>query len=159
MNLIKKLKTIFYVYACFLLVACNHDRSLSHPVVNHQTVKSKIKTSSYDTLITTPCAVLISPTIKQIDELKAKNGNDFYTMADDNVYYMGTSIDYLDSLKIKTIAKHAKGTIAFKTSNSSLFTMKLDTLYWDIILFNGKKAPIHADMTMIQDDYKNYMKE
>ena len=65
---------------------------------------------------------------------------------------------YLDSVKAKRIVKETKGTLAFRTNKGQILKVNLDTLYWDIILFNGKSKPIKADMTSIQDDYKSYMK-
>ncbi|MDB4924761.1 MAG: hypothetical protein JWR23_817 [Mucilaginibacter sp.] len=89
---------------------------------------------------------------------EVKDSDDFYTVADDNQYYMGTSIKFLDSVKTKMITRDAKGSLTFRTKAGKIFKTKLDSLQWNILLFNGKEKPINADITMIQDDYKSYMK-
>ena len=91
--------------------------------------------------------------------MKSKgDSTDFYTAADDNLYYMDNARKYLDSVKIKNISKESHGVLVFKTNSGQLFKMRPDTLYWEVILFNGKSKPIIAGITNIQDDYKVYMK-
>jgi hypothetical protein len=86
------------------------------------------------------------------------DSTDFYTAADDNEYYMASCGKYLNSLKVKQISKESRGVLLFKARSSKIFKMGLDTLYWGIILFNGKTKPIVADMTDIVGDYHRYMK-
>jgi hypothetical protein len=48
--------------------------------------------------------------------------------------------------------------VIFKSVSGENFEIKLDTLGWAILLFNGKNKPIQADMTVFESDYKAYMK-
>lgn len=146
---------IVYFLFCLSTFGC---QSNTKKVVIKTTAHAIVSKTNYDTLITAPCAVLVYPTLKKIDSMKKKDGEDFYTIADDNQFYMGGSISYLDSVKVKQIVKDSKGILAFRTNTGQIFKTRLDTLYWDIILFNGKDKPIHADMMIIENDYKNYMK-
>jgi hypothetical protein len=155
-------KNAFFYHLMFLLIivlitSCENKGTRRKPVKKSIRI-SNSKTNDYDTLITKPCAVLIYPTSHQIDSMQKKDSEDFYTAADDNEYYMYTSIKYLDSIKTKTIRRNAKGSLAFRTSDGQLFKEKIDTLYWNIILFNGKTKPKLADITSIQEDYNTYMK-
>jgi len=152
-----KFKYIVIFFLITLSFACNNKTSKKTIAKSSNSV-AIIQSNGYDSLITSPCALLVYPTLHKIDSMKKKDGQDFYTAADDNQYYMGMSIEYLDSVKAKRIVKETKGTLAFRTNKGQIFKVNLDTLYWDIILFNGKSKPIHPDMTMIQDDYKSYMK-
>jgi hypothetical protein len=147
--------------ATFVFFSCQNKSK--EKTVKTDSLNSKIvikNKSGHDTLITTPCAILIYPTLKQIEKMKmeVKDSDDFYTAADDNQYYMGTSIEFLDSVKVKRFGREANGFITFKTNKGQVFKTNIDSLGWNILLFNGKDKPRNADIMMIQDDYKSYMK-
>jgi hypothetical protein len=149
-----KLNNSLFLSLCLIvcLSACNkpHHKRAKHHHSNAGNHSNKV--------ITSPCAVYINPTIRQIDSMKTKgDSNDFYTIADDNQYYMYLSSQYLDSLKVRQINAESKGTMAFKTQSGQVFKVRLDTLYWGLILFNGKSQPIIADITDVDIDYKKYM--
>jgi hypothetical protein len=82
---------------------------------------------------------------------------EFYTAADDNQYYMGTSIQFLDSVKTQTVTRDAEGTVTFKTNTGQTFKTPLRKLQWNIVLFNGHDKPKIVDITMIEEDYRSYM--
>lgn len=66
-------------------------------------------------LINYPCAVIVMPTLYQIDSLKAAgDSTEFYVGADDYMYYTYTTQQYLDSVKCKTINRESKGILKFK---------------------------------------------
>ena len=141
--------------------ACRNNSSTEEITeTDSNIVKSAV--SNKDTLISEPCALLIYPTLKQIDELRESSGNDsigFYTAADDNQYYMWMSKTFLDSVKTKTFAKNATGSATFKANTGRLFKLGLDSLQWSIVLFNGTDEPKNADITMIDEDDRSYMKK
>ena len=150
-----------YFLSCILAVAfftaCK-NKTVSQKAIVEKKSRPVTSKNDYDSLITTPCALVLYPTDKQIDSMKKKDGEDFYTIADDNQFYMANCLEYLDSVKLKTITKDSKGVLAFKTQNNQLYKLKLDTLSWSVILFNGKTKPYHTDITLFQDDYRSYMK-
>ena len=129
----------------------------------HQTTVKKYalkKNVIKDSSIISLCAVVINPTAHQIDSMKSRpDSADFYTAADDNMYYISDAIHYLDSIKVKQIVREAKGSLTFKTQSGQTFKFRLDTLYWNILLFNGKDRPISADITDIDMSYKRHMKK
>ena len=129
---------------------------------NQTTSQDKVKlVPSYENPdkdeISGPCAVIISPTDTKIDKLKKDNGDDFYAVADDNLFYIGSARQFLDSLKTKTIDKEATGKLTFKQENGASTLIDLSEFYWGIILFSGKDAPIEADITTFESEYKRYM--
>ena len=144
-----------FLFLILALTACKNSGTKKRSAKKHVT-KTEIA-KGYDSLITTPCAVLIYPTLYQIDTMKKHQGEDFYTGADDYEYYMSQSGSFLDSVKEKQVIKSAKGILAFKTNTGEIFRLKLDTLYWSILLFNGRSAPVKADITAFGDNYKKYM--
>jgi hypothetical protein len=96
---------------------------------------------------------------KAISKLKKSYSEDHYnTIVDDNQNYMDESLTYLDSVKTKQTQRESSGSVTFKTTAGKIFKMKLDTLGWAILLFNGTDKPIFADMTVFADNYKAYMK-
>ncbi len=127
--------------------------------------KSKLRntTTQYNidtNLLAAPGAVVVNPSFRMIDKMKKENkADDYNTVVDDNVWYMSQSEQYLDSVKAKKIPRESEGVIKFRTESGKIYTMKLNTLFFGIILFNGKDKPMIADMTDIGDDYQKYMKK
>lgn len=120
-----------------------------------------MNTQRIDTmLLSQPGAVIVNPSSRQIDNMKkGQSDADYDTVVDDNVFYMSESEHYLDSLKIYKINRESEGIMRFKTIQGKVYTLKLDTLYFDIVLFNGKDKPRHANITDMRDELKRYMKE
>lgn len=152
-----------YLGVIWSITSCQNINSMDEKTHKSDSVISKRVVAiekDIDTLITTPCVVLIYPTLEQIEDFRKsfKDSTDFYTVADDNQYYMGTAIIFLDSLKTQSITREAKGTIGFKIKNGQTFKTRLDKLKWNIILFNGKDKPKNADITIIDEEYRSYMK-
>ena len=109
--------------------------------------------------ITFPCAIFVRPNLEKIEKLKKENPEDYSTIVDDNEFYMATSGDYLDSVKLKRIEIQSAGSISFKATNGTAFEIDLDSIYWGIILFNGNLKPLQGDITYINGDYESYMKK
>jgi hypothetical protein len=142
-----------------IIYSCNAHPSQKEEKISKKS-KSTTKSVNQDSLIDFPCAVLVYPSSQTIALLKKTGSdNDFYTAADDNQYYMSQCIDYLDSVKTKKITRESKGVASFKAITGKTYKIQLDSLYWGVLLFNGKSKPIEADITMIQDDYNSYMKK
>ncbi len=111
-------------------------------------------------VITSPCAVIISPNLKKLEELKRGNTeNDFNTIVDDNQYYLAGSIQYLDSLKVKIIHINSEGSLVFRIPHGTIFKFRADSVYWGVLLFNGRTKPLNADITNINQDYESYMRK
>ncbi len=110
-------------------------------------------------VISFPCAVILEPDSLKVKKLKAENpGDNFYTAADDWLYYIATSQHYLDSLKVRTIHRTSKGKLLFRATNGTNYSFNTDSVYWGVVLFNGKTKPVNADVTNIDVDYNRYMK-
>ena len=144
-----------------LLSACQNSKpdkqNLQTDSVNNQSIV--VAQNNVDTLITTPCAIFIEPTTAQIDSMKKIGEENFYVAADDYVFYMSSAGDFLDSMKIKQIYRKSIGTIGFQTSSGKLYKFNLNTFTWGLLLFNGKTAPLNADVTMVEEEYKPYMEK
>jgi len=147
---INQIAFIFFVSTILSFAGCTGPAS-------QKTKKGSLSSTKF---IKYPCAVIVKPTDKQIDSMKKSVDSDaFYTAVDDNVFYTSTASAFLDSMKVKQINEKSKGVLTFKTKSGKIFKMTLDTMSWQIILFNGVSKPIVADMVNIQSDYKAYMKK
>jgi hypothetical protein len=112
-----------------------------------------------NSVIVYSCAIVVFPSDIKISYLKKTNSADDYnTIVDDNENYQAESTSFLDSVKLKQIFKQSSGYMVFETANGQVFQINLNTYTWGVILFNGKSKPHDADMTDMQNAYKNYMK-
>jgi len=112
-------------------------------------------------VIKEPCAVLYWPDEAKIERLKKKgNEEGFYTVADDNMYYVAQSREYLKKHKIKSIDSHA-GTFRFVPVAGPAFVLdrRADKYSWGLILFDGRHAPREADLVEPAADVKAVFKK
>lgn len=122
--------------------------------------KPKLDRAKSATIIAGRCAIIIRPDNKRIEWLKKRNSADEYNaVVNDNEYYIGTSIGFLNSVKVKQFEKLSNAVLSFKSSSGRYFNMSLASFDWGIILFNGRDKPIVADVTDIGSSYQAYMKK
>lgn len=114
--------------------------------------------SSQDEVIDKPCAIFIMPTQKVIDSLQKADEDSYNIVLDDNMYYLGLTREYLDSLQIPILDTKAEGKLKFKTSKNEVFEFDLSQNAWQVILFNGKNEPIKLNITDSEMEIKKYMK-
>jgi hypothetical protein len=83
---------------------------------------------------------------------------DFRAGADDYIYYVNTSAEYLEKQGLPVLAARNKKYLKFVLANRQVQIVKLDTLeeLWGLYLFDPKKKPSSVDITVIEDEYKNY---
>jgi len=154
---------MFYLFIIVATTACNRA-GVKHKSpaagISRKIPKAKTTNSSFTgNVIDFPCAVIIEPDDKTIDHLKKINSEDDYnTIVDDNEFYISESTTFLDSVKLKEIQKYSKGSVVFKTAAGGIYSLKLDSIPWGVILFNGNNKPVKVDITDIEDSYHSYMK-
>ena len=79
---------------------------------------------------------------------------------DDYLFSMHSSWEYLEQKGLPIFDTKNKQYLKFTLADKSIQLIKLDTLkeLWGLYLFNPKKKAYSADMTMIEEDFKNYLK-
>jgi hypothetical protein len=156
------MKPFKYIPLLLILIACRHSTKKTIVTDTSKTVLTKIikRVAIDSTLMTEPGAVIIQPSARLVDKIQKENpkDGDYDTILDDDVWYMSQSEHYLDSLKVRKIHRESEGSMRFKTSSGKTYVMKIDTLFFGIILFNGKDKPIQADIVEIKYDFEKYMK-
>jgi hypothetical protein len=115
-----------------------------------------------DTLIIQQrCAVFYAPDSVQMEKrMKLVGEEEFRAGADDYIYYINTSVDYLEKQYLSVINAKDRKYISFITADKRSQLIKLDTLeeLWGIYLFDPNKKPYHSDLTIIEEEYKEYFK-
>lgn len=123
---------------------------------------TKAPPSSTDTLsIDQKTAVLYQPDSLQMEKrMKQVGEEDFRAGADDYIYYMNTSAEYLQKQGIPVLDAKNRKYLKFVMADRKVQLIKLDTLQelWGIYLFDPMKKPHYADIIDMETDYKNYFK-
>lgn len=106
-------------------------------------------------------AVFFQPDSLQMEERMKKVGEkDFRAGADDYIYYINISAEFLEKQGLPVMNAKGKKYLKFVTSDKKVELVKLDTLseLWGMYLFDPEKKPHYADIVEIEEDYKNYFK-
>lgn len=99
-----------------------------------------------------PDSLQMKKRMKQVGEA------DFRAGADDYLYSVNTSAEYLEKQGLPVLDAKNKKYLKFVSAGKLVQLIQLDTLkeLWGIYLFDPKKKPYAADMTIIEDEYKSY---
>ncbi|MBW4890797.1 hypothetical protein KXQ82_13785 [Mucilaginibacter sp. HMF5004] len=153
---LNRMRELLCVFLLIFLNACNSvGSSTKTKLYSYGNSKLIIDTN----LVNKPGAIIIEPSIRLINKVKKANQDEagYDAVIDDNVYYMSVAKHYLDSVKCPKIQRESEGSIRFKTSSGKIYIMKLDTIFFGVLLFNGESKPICTSLTDFQEDYKKYM--
>lgn len=158
------MKLLFLSTLIFLLAACKGKSSKTdEPATDTTASKSRVTpVTGKDTLVVDKTsAVYFIPDSNQMEAWKKKVGEqDFATVADDWSSYMNGASEYIQTTTTPVIDASGKKVIVFVKQGGGMTAVGLDTLsnYWGYYLFDPAKEPHYADITMIQEAYKNYFK-
>ncbi|HXU26436.1 MAG TPA: hypothetical protein VN698_04330 [Bacteroidia bacterium] len=106
-----------------------------------------------------PCAIIISPTKKEVKQLTKTEGGDSMQTNNDNAnLFIEIIKKYLASTDTPVIEREAKGELKFKLIDDTIYILPIDKLYWDVFLFNGESVPIKVTAADFEKQYIKYMK-
>lgn len=152
------------VLFCLMTSCANRDKN-TVPVVpasDSISVDGSQSPASTDTLVIDKrAAVFYGPdSLRMEKRMKEVGEENFRVGADDYLFYMHLSYDFLDSLKLPVLETKEKKLLKFMTNDGKLHLIKLDTLpeLWGIYFFDPAKQPKTVDMTNIEDEYQRYFK-
>ncbi|MBS7563035.1 hypothetical protein KHS38_01345 [Mucilaginibacter sp. Bleaf8] len=112
----------------------------------------------FDTITLKDNEVLfISPSDKNIKELKKKHGKGFYTIADDANNYFSEASSYLDSQKTPYKNYDDDKIIVFKKNNKTYKIPKYKSP-WYLIFYKDEKYEL-LDLISIKDRYPKFFKD
>ena len=113
-----------------------------------------------DTLtIAKTAAVFYQPDSLQIQKrMKQVGETDFRIGMDDYIYSVNTSVEFLQKQGLPVFDAKSKKYLKFVSPGKEAQIVRPDTLQelWGMYLFDPKKKPLAVDMTVIEDEYKNY---
>ena len=136
------------------------DTTFQTDTTHKSLIASATNSANNDTLIVDrQAAVFIEPDSLKIESRKKQIGEeDFYTGADDYLFYMNTAHEFLDSIKLTSLNAKEKKFIKFIRSDKTHQVIKLDKLpeLWSIYFFDPTKKAKQVDMTIIDEEYKSY---
>lgn len=158
------LKRLLFICFCISACAVNDQQQESSKAPSTSTVDTipiqnkKAQTVSDTLTINSKAAVFYAPDSARLDSLFMANGeSDMRIGADDYLYYLDESANFLKPF-VPVIQADDKKYLRFIAANKNATLIRLDTLphYWGIFFFDGIKAPKRIDMTLIEEEYKNY---
>lgn len=133
------------ILTCAFLYACTGKEQKSETVA-----PDPIDSSVF---IKGPVAIFIGPDSIESDSLKNILGeDDFYTIADDYVYYLAEARHLLDSAGIQSFNSE-EDSLKFMTNGGQIFSIaaKDTETIFPVYFFNGMDAPVKVE---VMDDYK-----
>jgi len=137
------------------------DTTLKVDTLKEQTAVQPSPLHSDTLIIDRQAAVFYQPDSLQMEKRMKEIGEaDFRAGADDYIYYVNTSVEYLEKKGLPVLDAKNKKYLKFVLTDKQDQVIKLDTLeeLWGIYLFDPKKSVYAADMTIIEDEYKSYYK-
>jgi hypothetical protein len=146
------------------LAACGnnsaHNGAHQSDTTRQTLAASATNFANNDTLIVDrQAAVFIEPDSIRIErEKKQSSEEDFYTAADDYLYYLSSVNKFLDSVKLRKLYTTDKKYIKFISNDKSEQLIKIDELpqLWSIYFFDPRKKAKDIDMTMVWEEYEEY---
>lgn len=144
------------VFTCLLFaVACQRNESVKMNTENK--IENADKTT--DTLVVNDdnCIVIFDPNEAEIEQLKAKHGeDDFYSIADDVAGYIANITEELDAKKIKYVSTDSR-VIHFKESNVFVDKAQLSSK-WSVVYFDKEHklktaTPVDFRLNVIDSRY------
>jgi hypothetical protein len=161
---IHHMRIILVLMSVIFLTACSGKGGKKNLQGNDSmpnTINPKISGNTDTLTIDKKTAVFYQPDSVAMQKWKNEVGEeDFETAADDWSYYMMTSHEYLDSMKVPIVETADKKFLKFVKTDKTMKLIKLDTLknFWGVYLFIPAKDPKFADLLSIEDEYKSYYK-
>jgi len=152
------------IILCILLlvlvnVSCDYIYKRDDNIYQINAGRTTYNKNVSDTLvIKEPCAVVFRPDSLKLKKLKNESTPDEYDIIiDDAMYYLNQSSIFLNEKDVKLVDTESNKVIFIKENKEYLF-INLDSLYWGIILFDGKQNPKIVEMTNIEEEYNGYFK-
>lgn len=166
-----------FLLSCLIFASCATDDQKQETKTEFQTssvdpkqqvdtsqkhLEAKKLSANTDTLtIDNKTAVFFQLSSLQMEKRMEEAGEEnFRAGADDYIYYINTSAEYLEKQGLPVINAKSKKFLKFIMADKQVQFIKLDTLedLWGMYLFDPKKKPHYADIIEIEDDFKNYFK-
>jgi hypothetical protein len=153
-------QSLLSLFLCLSLGSCDPIANTKEPEVYYQNSVEVDTTVSieHEDLVNFKCAVVVSPDEDKfnIDKSSYESIND--SLATETQLYLSDALHYLDSTSTKVLARKSKGEIVFQLKSGKKVMKNLSAYSWQILFFNGFEEPKEVDMSIIDKEFKAYMK-
>lgn len=164
-------KYILLSLGFFIIISCNENKKKDlekSKILDKKIIVSKKKKANdllskiiNDTvIIESKCAVIYEPTQKYIEKSKKNIGEEnFYVGADDFLFYISETNEYLESKNIKIVTTENDKILKFISNDKRVTIIKtdLEKEMFGIYLFDPKQTPKKINITAISDEFESYM--
>ncbi len=165
-------KYILSLFCLLVIISCNEnkkevEKNFASDIQNSiatKSIESKVLLANMnkDTLvINSKCALVYEPTEKNIEKRKKEVGEeDFYVGADDFLYYINESTEFLKSKNVTIVTTENDKKLKFILNDGSVVIKNLDLEkdIFGIYLFDTKSEPKKIDIVSTKEEYETYMK-
>jgi hypothetical protein len=136
------------------ICSCHHEQRKGH----HK--KHQSKSVSNDTLlITKRSAISVWVDTATLEKRRKQYGDsDFYTVADDDVYYYSLTDSFLKSQHLPVTTVKGYQYLKFVQSDKASTVVNIDTLQqiYTMYFFDPSKAPKGVDVPDIENEYNRF---
>lgn len=137
---------ILILLFCSTVISCN------------KRFENEIVSGKSDTiLLKEPIVLFISPSPKEIEKLKKKYKDDFYTIADDANFYFANATEYLDSLKKKSLNYHKDIIMSYKNGTELTIIPKYKNP-WYVVFYKSGTYKI-VDLLNFKEEYISFFND
>ncbi len=155
-----------------MIVSCNEskkridkklEKNIQNPIISkiHES-NILLMSKNADTLvIRSKCALVYEPTEKNIEKRKKEVGEeDFYVGADDFLYYINESTEFLKSKNVTIVTTENDKILKFILNDGSIVVKNLDLEkeMFGIYLFDPRKEPQKIDITATREEFESFIK-
>jgi hypothetical protein len=162
------MKTNFFplvFLALLILSSCNQNKDLKEV----QEVQKAAREANSETgtfihsavvEVREPAAVYFHPDSSKLTMLEKSMGDQFFSRAEESMYDISTSRDYLIGHKVKVIETEARE-LRFIRQDSTVKVIDLSSpkYTWGLFLFNGKGDPLQVNMKDPQKQIEKYLEK
>ncbi len=160
-------RSISFLLTLFF-ISCNNTQNKTSTATNKQPPDSThheelIATTIGDTLrVYKKCAVFYRQDSAELQRRKKEIGEeDFYTGADDYVYYQSAARQFLDSVQLPIVDVQGQKVIKFMLNNEAVYTATIAAQadFMGVYFYNSPKEVLKPDMLDIGEDYESYFND
>lgn len=107
-----------------------------------------------------PVAVYFHPDSAKLTRMEERMGDKFFNEAEENMYLISSSRDFLLKRKVKVLETEARELRFRKNDGSTKIVDLTSSKYsWGLFLFNGKSDPVQLDMRKPEKQFEAYMQK
>jgi len=165
-------KHLLLLFSLLMIVSCNEskkridkklEKNIQNPIIS-KTHESNILLTSKNTdtlVIRSKCALVYEPTEKNIEKRKKEVGEeDFYVGADDFLFYIYESTEFLKSKNVSIVTTEKDKILKFVSNNGRVVIKNLNSEkeMFGIYLFDPRKEPQKIDITATSEEFESFIK-